>query len=145
MKNIFLFMALLGLAACTSITSDTSDLPVVPKAEGLEVEHSPILEIEADQGPTITALKADFTINNSNGEVDENELLLITNLSENAVSYEWDFGNGKTSTEKDPVHTYPIHGPYTVTLKVTDADGNVEITSHEINVLCIFGGGSHDE
>ena len=30
----------------------------------------------------------------------------FTNFSNNATSYEWQFGDGETSTAKDPVHTY---------------------------------------
>ena len=36
------------------------------------------------------------------------------------VTYLWDFGDGNTSTEKDPVHTYASKGEYTVKLIVTD-------------------------
>lgn len=38
------------------------------------------------------------------------------NLSSNAGSYLWDFGDGNTSTDVDPVHTYTTPGIYTVTL-----------------------------
>src|SRR5262249_6083242 len=36
------------------------------------------------------------------------------------VSWAWDFGDGSTSTSRDPVHVYAAPGTYTVTLKVTD-------------------------
>lgn len=38
------------------------------------------------------------------------------NLSSNAIDYSWDFGDGGSSTERDPVHTYAADGEYTVTL-----------------------------
>ena len=38
-------------------------------------------------------------------------------------SYEWDFGDGNTSTEERPSHSYKSEGSYTVTLKVTDDKG----------------------
>ena len=38
-------------------------------------------------------------------------------------SYQWDFGDGDTSTQADPNHTYATAGTYTVSLKVTDAGG----------------------
>ena len=37
-------------------------------------------------------------------------------------SYVWDFGNGNTATDANPVYTYPAAGLFTVTLCVTDAD-----------------------
>jgi PKD repeat protein len=42
----------------------------------------------------------------------------FTNTSVNGVSFEWDFGDGITSTEENPVHTYAEAGTYTVTLTV---------------------------
>ncbi len=39
-------------------------------------------------------------------------------------SYEWDFGDGETSTSKYPTHAYKATGSYTVSLKVTDDEGN---------------------
>jgi len=47
------------------------------------------------------------------------DLLTVTfeNLSTNASSYLWNFGDGTYSTSKNPTHTYNyIHSPYTVTL-----------------------------
>jgi chitodextrinase len=39
------------------------------------------------------------------------------------ASYLWDFGDGQTSTEASPSHTYAAAGEVTVTLTVTDDDG----------------------
>lgn len=39
------------------------------------------------------------------------------NISQNATSYEWDFGDGSTSTEVSPTHKYKGKGVYKVTLK----------------------------
>ncbi|MFT4600245.1 MAG: gliding motility-associated-like protein [Arenicella sp.] len=36
----------------------------------------------------------------------------------NVVSYDWDFGDGESSTEEDPLHTYDDAGTYTVELIV---------------------------
>jgi len=37
--------------------------------------------------------------------------------------WDWDFGDGYASTEQNPIHTYYAAGNYTVTLKVSNADG----------------------
>jgi PKD repeat protein len=39
------------------------------------------------------------------------------------VSWQWNFGDGVTSTEQNPVHTYPTSGRFDATLTVTDDDG----------------------
>jgi PKD repeat protein len=40
------------------------------------------------------------------------------------ASWDWNFGDEATSTEQNPMHTYDAVGTYTVTLIVTDDDGN---------------------
>jgi len=42
------------------------------------------------------------------------------------VSWMWDFGDGETSTEQNPSHTYADEGEYTVTLTVYDVDGDFD-------------------
>ena len=57
----------------------------------------------------------------------------FTNLSSgNSVSYLWDFGDGTTSTEKNPLHEYAKSGYYTVTLT---AKGEVDTDVAEQTVL----------
>ena len=43
-------------------------------------------------------------------------------------TYEWDFGDGSTSVEYEPEHTYEEVGNYTVTLVVTNSEGTDTIT-----------------
>ena len=42
-------------------------------------------------------------------------------------SYEWDFGDGKTSIDFAPLHQYKTAGVYTVTLRVTDDQKNTDV------------------
>ncbi len=44
------------------------------------------------------------------------------NQSTNAQSYSWNFGNGKTSTQKDPTITYTSAGTYSVSLVASNGD-----------------------
>jgi PKD repeat protein len=46
------------------------------------------------------------------------------NLSRNDDRVEWDFGDGATSSERDPVHLYEGTGLYTVKLKVSNELGD---------------------
>jgi PKD domain len=45
------------------------------------------------------------------------------NQTKGAVSYSWDFGDGTTSTEESPVHTYGHKGKFVPTLTATAAGG----------------------
>lgn len=55
------------------------------------------------------------------------------NLSEKTNEYFWDFGDGSTSTEKNPSHFYYNAGSYTVKLKATNR-ANGEIVSKTITL-----------
>jgi len=50
-------------------------------------------------------------------------LVRFRNLSENAESYSWDFGDKTFSSEQNPTHTYNIPGNYIVKLIVTNIAG----------------------
>ncbi len=45
-----------------------------------------------------------------------NSEVVFTNTSLNAISYEWSFGDGTTSTAENPSHTYTEEGTYNVQL-----------------------------
>ncbi len=44
------------------------------------------------------------------------------------TSWKWEFGDGKSSTEQDPIHTYSVAGTYAVTLTVANAAGSDSVT-----------------
>ena len=66
-------------------------------------------------------VKSFFTIADTDLVIDE--AIQFTNASENAESFTWNFGDGTTSTDKDPVKTYSDPGIYTVTLTAVGAGG----------------------
>jgi hypothetical protein len=54
-------------------------------------------------------------------------------------SYEWDFGDGSTSTDPQPSHVYKSDGTYTVNLKVTDDHGSI-VTKQRDDYITVIAG-----
>jgi len=62
------------------------------------------------------------------------EVYFINLSSPDAVQFEWDFGDGNTSTDPLALHGYEEAGMYTVTLTTTSADGCTNTFSVTINL-----------
>jgi subtilisin family serine protease len=56
------------------------------------------------------------------------------------VAWAWTFGDGGSSVEQDPAHTYDVAGTYTVMLTVTDDRGASDTTSRSVTVTDPGGG-----
>lgn len=61
---------------------------------------------------------AEFNV--SEFSVPQGSSIEFYNYSRNAESFLWDFGDGETSTEDNPIHIYNSAGTYTVTLTAFD-------------------------
>jgi gliding motility-associated-like protein len=63
---------------------------------------------------------------------------LITRFNDNStgspVSWQWNFGNGFTSTQQSPSASYTSPGNYTITLTVKDAAGNTSTAQKTVTV-----------
>lgn len=96
------------------------------------------LKLTSDRIAPVAAMKAD---------VRSGFAPLTVKFSDNsrlANSYAWDFGDGATSTDKNPTHLYAAVGKYTVKLTVTNEIGaNVKTETDYINVtpLALLNGG----
>ncbi len=69
----------------------------------------------------------------------------FTALTLHADQWLWDFGDGETSTEKDPVHIYQSGGVYNITLSASNSMGTAEATSQvslDLSVYEMLTGGS---
>ncbi len=51
------------------------------------------------------------------------------------LSWYWDFGDGQTSTEQNPIHTYEYPDEFEVTLVVTSAEGCIDSITQEVEVF----------
>lgn len=66
------------------------------------------------------------------------EDIAFENCSEEATSYEWDFGDDETSSKENPTHAFPEAGTYTVTLTAT-GDGGSKSSTQEIEIADLNG------
>lgn len=114
----------------------TSNIINTPDAGDLTVTY-----IVSNTGcsDTITAdlhfssVDANFVISPDNGTA-VLEVATI-NLSTNASSYNWNFGNGSTSSEPNPTNIYSYSGTYIVWLKATSDEGCTDSTHKTVTVV----------
>jgi PKD repeat protein len=116
----FGFMALLAggflfLTSCKDDSTTTTPAPTVTAAD-------PVASFSADKTTGATPLNVTFT-----------------NTSSDATKYEWDFGDGSSSTSDAPSHTFSNTSTtsarsFTVTLRALNAAGKSSTTSKTINV-----------
>ena len=100
--------------------------------------HKAVLTVTDGKDPVTTELSVDVNSEMCGEDLkalftftSEADSLVVTfsNVSTgNIVKYQWDFGDGSTSTAQNPVHQYAAAGTYNVSLTVTDSDGNVSET-----------------
>lgn len=89
----------------------TNEFPggcIATKTETVTVVSAPALDFEAD---TTKACKAPFTVN----------FQPVGGIS----NFQWDFGDGTTSTAQNPAHTYQDAGNFTVIFSAMNANGCV--------------------
>ena len=65
----------------------------------------------------------------------DGENVSFVNQSDNAVSYLWDFGDGKTSSDENPLHSYKEAGTFSVLLITTGQMGCVDSALYSYNNL----------
>lgn len=59
----------------------------------------------------------------------------LNNFSTGASEYNWDFGNGKTSNDTNPVATFTEDGTYTIKLISTNTFGCTDTTYYQYKIL----------
>jgi PKD repeat protein len=87
---------------------DNNGCTAIDHGDVAEGSQPPIADFEADVTEGCGSLAVQFT-----------------DLSSNApTSWSWDFGDGNTSTDQNPLHTYSSAGTYTVELTATNSYGS---------------------
>ncbi len=81
-------------------------LETTPSGQFYNLSQGMIIEIEKEVAPIIASFS----------EVTIDDLVTLTNLSTNANSWNWDFGDGTTSSDFEPTHNYLVAQVYDITL-----------------------------
>ncbi|MEM6272030.1 MAG: PKD domain-containing protein [Bacteroidota bacterium] len=82
----------------------------------------------------ISSVTAAFTQNTTN--ICEGQGVTFTDQSTGATQWNWDFGDGGTSTQQNPTHTYATAGTYTVTL-IASNGGQCPDTIVQTNLITV--------
>ena len=92
--------------------------------------------LTSDTTVTVTIISpapvAAFTVQNDNCTATCE--ITFTNQSQNALSYQWDFGDGGTATEAAPRHKYTKGGTFTVKLTATGDQGKTATTTKTVTI-----------
>ncbi|RKY32192.1 MAG: hypothetical protein DRP67_01265 [Candidatus Omnitrophota bacterium] len=108
---------------------------VIPERFFIPVMECRLIKTEKF-GSTITA---DFMWENTNYLCRNGHQLLTFKFTDKSCGkeinrWEWDFGDGQKSYERNPYHTYLLPGFYNVSLKVEDKEGNIDKITLKVKV-----------
>jgi len=99
--------------------SDNANARVVADVVALSAVSNPVKILQAEFNANVisgtTPLAVQFT--------DLSALYSMEDTSIKITGWNWNFGDGSTSSQQHPSHTYSTAGTYTVTLKITDSTG----------------------
>jgi len=104
--------------------SDSGEITLLIHGDSA-ADYSPIYfdEFLADKYAGAAAHEVNFTVSALGGS--------------GSYHYLWDFGDGSTSSEQKPGHTFVLPGEYTVKLSVTDQNDITNIASGELKILVL--------
>lgn len=120
------------IAGATGTTYQTGPLsPGVPNEYRVQASLGFCPDVFSVPLPVFVSSRpnADFSFQSNGVQVD------FTDLSTGAQSYDWNFGDGATSTQVNPSHSYAANGNYTVTLIVTNGFGCKDTTSQTVSFM----------
>lgn len=119
---------LVGTFSVSLIVTDANGCDSsVTKKDLISVTNSPTASFTTTPNPA-SACTGPLTVSFNNSSLNS------TGGTSN-ITYAWDFGNGQTSTDKDPAAvTYTTEGSYVVSLTVTEAGGCSRVTTRTVTI-----------
>ena len=86
------------------------------------------------EGPTVHFVGAEPAEGDAPLEVGFGSSITPGTFEDSELTYEWDFGDGSTSSEKEPFHTYTEPGTYEAVTTATAPDGSSDSRSVTVTV-----------
>ncbi len=114
-----------GAVQIKNIAAPTDDKDAVNKSY---VDQ--MMQIMENNGLTVV----DFTVNHTSSTVGA-DVTFTDNSAINPTEWLWDFGDGSSSTEQNPDHTYTAEGTYTVSL--TASNGVLSATKTKTDYIMV--------
>jgi len=108
-----------------SPTQTTTYQLTITDAAGCRYTDSVTVEVIGEIGAAFTSAQTVFC-------ADDN-VVTFANLTTNGLDFTWDFGDGTSSTEENPIHEYEQDSVYTVTLTVEN-EGCEAVYSERVEV-----------
>ena len=99
--------------------SDNANARVVADVVALSAVSNPEKILQAEFNANVLSGTAPLTVQFT----DLSGLYSISDTSMKITGWQWSFGDGSTSSQQHPSHTYSTAGTYTVTLGITDSTG----------------------
>jgi len=113
------------------VSADHSLNPVPTPCSNLQFGQAEdyAIYVKPNTNPPVANFAADVTLSCSG-------IIQFTDQSLNVpTSWLWNFGDGNTSGQQNPTHTYTTNGTYSVSLSATNANGNNSLT--KINYISV--------
>jgi PKD repeat protein len=88
-----------------------------------------------DYRPVALPLTADFSINGNTDSIRVGQLLDISNHSQGASAYVWDWGEGNRCNDRNPYMYYTVAGTFLVTLTTKNGSGETALDSQTITIV----------
>jgi len=125
-----------------SIGDNTIKATCVDNIGGITSDEIIVVITDGGGGGGEEAPNSNFTANPTSGSAPL--LVSFTDHSTNdPTTWQWDFGDGNSSTQQNTTHTYNINGFYSVTLTVTNEYGTD--TQTKTNLINVSSGGGSGE
>ncbi len=139
--NGFSFSVINGTDTVSTILANSDSIIFEDLNSGVYSIHTNHISNCALDNQNIVLIEPDlilsnFSINSDSIFVDS--LCQFQNLSTGGSFYDWDFGDGFTSNEVTPSHSYLNPGLYLTTLKVSN-DSSQTCNSESLNIIEVFG------